>query len=285
MRDGEALAKPTALEVAQRAGLRTEPGGSFYDLVIVGAGPAGLASAVYGASEGLSVVLLDGRGPRRSGGHLVTHRELSGLSRGAFRRRLNETRGHAGAALSARKIIAPREVARVTTDGPYKIVSLKDGDALRCHALVIATGVSYRKLDIPGLESLTGAGVYYGSSMAEAAACRDEDVFIVGAGNSAGQAAMYLSGHARSVTMLVRGTSLGAKMSQYLVDQIEAVPNISVRLETEVTEVFGNGRLEALTLTRRGGDRDEHERVGREFFVHLHRRVAADGLVGGDHRA
>ncbi len=278
--DGEALPKPTALEVAQRAGLDTQPGGSFYDLVIVGAGPAGLASAVYGASEGLSVVLLDGEAP---GGQAGTSSRIenylgfpAGLSGGDLTRRAVTQARRFGA-----EIIAPREVARVTTDGPYKIVSLKDGDALRCHALVIATGVSYRKLDIPGLESLTGAGVYYGSSMAEAAACRDEDVFIVGAGNSAGQAAMYLSGYARSVTMLVRGTSLGAKMSQYLVDQIEAVPNIGVRLETEVTEVFGNGRLEALTLTRRGGDGDEHERVeGSSLFIFIGASPRTDWLEG-----
>ena len=245
--DGSQLLKPQPLEIAEKVGLKTQAKSSFYDLIIVGAGPAGLASAVYGASEGLDVALLDKEAP---GGQAGTSSRIenylgfpAGLSGGDLARRAVTQARKFGA-----EIITPQEVASIELKDNYKIITLKDDTVLTCHALVVATGVSYRKLDIPGIDTITGAGVYYGSSISEATACKDEEVYIVGAGNSAGQAAMYLANFAKKVHLLVRGSNLEAKMSQYLVDQINLVGNIVVHLETQVTEVHGNDHLEEITI-------------------------------------
>lgn len=254
--DGSHLAKPTPLEVAEKAGLSTQASTDFYDLIIVGAGPAGLASAVYGASEGLRVMLIDSSAP---GGQAGTSSRIEnylgfpvGLSGGDLARRAVAQARKFGA-----EIIAPQQVAKLRLEDPYRIITLTEGSELSCHALVIATGVSYRKLNVPGMDQLTGAGVYYGASMSEAMSCRNEDVYIIGAGNSAGQAAMYLAKFAKRVFILVRGDNLGAKMSQYLVDQIEATDNISVMLNTEVNEVSGEERLETITLLDNQTDNTE----------------------------
>ena len=245
--DGSKLTKPSQQEVAQKAGLRTQAENEYYDLVIVGAGPAGLAAAVYGASEGLEVALLDREAP---GGQAGTSSRIEnylgfpvGLSGSDLARR---------AVTQARKfnaeIISPQGVQTIALKDPYKLITLDNGNILNSHAVILAMGVSYRKLAIPGLENLNGRGVYYGSSISEALACQGEDVYIVGAGNSAGQAAMYLSGFAKKVYLLVRGDNLEAKMSQYLVDQIRAVDNIEVMLKSEVKGVQGEDKLEGLTL-------------------------------------
>ncbi len=245
--DGSQLLKPQPLELAQKVGLKTQADSSFYDLIIVGAGPAGLASAVYGASEGLEVALLDKEAP---GGQAGTSSRIEnylgfplGLSGGDLARRAVAQARKFGA-----EIITPQEVASIELKDNYKIITLKDGVVLTCHALVVATGVSYRKLDISGIDAVTGAGVYYGSSISEASACKDEEVYIVGAGNSAGQAAMYLAKFAKKVHILVRGSSLEAKMSQYLVNQINLTDNIMVHLKTQVTEVHGSDHLEEITI-------------------------------------
>lgn len=251
LEDGARLPRPTLDEVAERAGLRTRSESDFYDLVIVGAGPAGLAAAVYGASEGLRVALLDADAP---GGQAGTSSRIenylgfpAGLSGGDLTRRAVAQARKFGA-----EIVAPRGVETLSVEAPYKVLGLSGGERLGCHALLIATGVSYRKLDLPGLDALTGAGVFYGSSMSEALSCKDEPVHIVGAGNSAGQAAMYLSRYAASVTLLVRGERLEAKMSQYLVDQLRETETIRVMAGAEVAAVHGDGHLEALTLRCRG---------------------------------
>ncbi|HEX2180879.1 MAG TPA: FAD-dependent oxidoreductase [Rubrobacteraceae bacterium] len=246
--DGVSLAQPANVEIAERIGLKTHPGMPFYDLVIVGAGPAGLAAAVYGASEGLSTLLVEGEAP---GGQAGTSSRIDnylgfpgGLSGGDLSRRAVAQARRFGA-----EILTPLEAKGIRAQEPYRFVALTDGSQISCHALLIATGVSYRRLDAPGVERLTGAGVYYGAAITEAMACQDKDVFIVGAGNSAGQAAMYLSRYANSVTMVVRGGSLARSMSHYLVSQIEAHEKISVWPRSTVTGVVGDVRLEAVTIT------------------------------------
>jgi thioredoxin reductase (NADPH) len=246
--DSPPLIQPTNVEVAEKIGLKTHPGLPFYDLVIVGAGPAGLAAAVYGASEGLSTLLVEGEAP---GGQAGTSSRIEnylgfpgGLSGGDLSRRAVAQASRFGA-----EILTPLEAKGIRAQDPYRFVSLTGGSEISCHALLIATGVSYRKLDAPGVERLTGAGVYYGAAITEALACGGKDVFIVGAGNSAGQAAMYLSRYAKSVTMVLRGRSLARTMSYYLVSQIESHEKITVWPRSTVAEVKGDTRLEEITIS------------------------------------
>ncbi|MGL4609693.1 MAG: FAD-dependent oxidoreductase [Trueperaceae bacterium] len=246
--ENKRLENPSLLEVAQNVGLQTQANNPFYDLVIVGGGPAGLAAAVYGASEGLKVVMIEREAP---GGQAGTSSRIenylgfpAGLSGGDLARRAVAQARKFGA-----ELLTPAAVKNLRVDGQYRIITLEDGSELSCHTLLVATGVNYKKLKIPGLESLTGSGVYYGAAITEAQACSQEDVFIVGAGNSAGQAAMYLAQFAKSVTMLVRGTSLAASMSQYLIDQIKATENIRIKHCAQVAEVHGEGKLESITLS------------------------------------
>ncbi len=246
--DGSSLVQPTNAEIAEKIGLKTRATLPFYDLIIVGSGPAGLAAAVYGASEGLHTVLIEREAP---GGQAGTSSRIEnylgfpvGLSGADLARRAVAQATRFGV-----EILSPQEVASIRVDGPYRVVKLIDGAEISCHALLIATGVSYRKFSVPGVERLTDAGVYYGAAMTEALSCADSDVFIIGGANSAGQAAMYFSRHARTVTMLVRGDSLAKGMSQYLVDQIQSTENIIVRLCTSVTEVQGETSLESITLS------------------------------------
>ncbi|AGY59193.1 FAD-dependent oxidoreductase [Gloeobacter kilaueensis] len=245
--DGTRLCRPSNLEMAGKLGLRTQAERPFYDLAIVGGGPAGLAAAVYGASEGLTTVMIEREAP---GGQAGSSSRIEnylgfpvGLSGADLARR---------AAIQARRfgveILSPQSVVDVRIQDPYRIVKLKDGSEISCHALLIATGVSYRKLDVPGIAELTGRGVYYGAALTEALACSNEEVYVVGGANSAGQAAMYFSRYAQNVTMLVRADSLTQSMSQYLIDQIAATSNIAVRTCTSVVEVKGRERLEALVL-------------------------------------
>ncbi|MBA2345423.1 MAG: FAD-dependent oxidoreductase [Rubrobacter sp.] len=245
--DGKSLTQPTNLEIAEKIGLKTRPGLRFYDLVIVGAGPAGLAAAVYGASEGLSTLLVEGEAP---GGQAGTSSRIenylgfpAGLSGGDLARRAVAQATRFGA-----EILTPLETTGVRVEEPYRFLTLTDGSEISCHALLISTGVSYRTLDAPGIEKLSGAGVYYGAAITEALSCQDRDVFIVGAGNSAGQAAVYLARYARSVTMLVRGASLAQSMSHYLVAQLESHEKITVSMHSAVAEVNGNSSLEEITI-------------------------------------
>ena len=245
--DGDALESPDVAVVAAKVGLQTQAEQPFYDLAIVGAGPAGLAAAVYGASEGLRTVLIEREAP---GGQAGTSSRIenylgfpSGLSGADLARRAVAQARRFGV-----EILTPQEVVGLRIDGPYRILRLANGSEISCHALVIAVGLTYCKVQIANAEQLTGAGVYYGASLTEAISCQDGNVFIIGAGNSAGQAAMYLREFASRVYMLVRGDSLEAKMSQYLVDRIYASENIEVRLHTGVTAVHGDAHVEAATI-------------------------------------
>jgi thioredoxin reductase (NADPH) len=233
--------------LAEKLGLRIRPEVAFYDLVIVGGGPAGLAAAVYGASEGLSTVLIEMEAPGGQAGMSSRIENYlgfpSGLSGGDLARRAVAQARRFGV-----EILSPQQVTGVSVEGASKVVKLATGSDIGCKALLIATGVAYRKLEVPGAEKLQGCGIYYGSSMTEAKSCEGEDVYIVGGANSAGQAAMYLSKFARRVVMLVRGPSLSATMSQYLIDQIKKTPNIEVRTHCQVTEVHGDTHLEAVSI-------------------------------------
>lgn len=244
---GGSLLQPTPAQIAEKIGLQTQAGNPFYDLVIVGGGPAGLAAAVYGASEGLRTVMVEREAP---GGQAGTSSRIEnylgfpvGLSGADLARRAVTQARRFGV-----EILSPQEVTGIRVQDPYRIVTLADGSEVSCHALILALGVSWRRLDIPGIDRLTGAGVYYGAAQTEAIACQDEDVFIVGGANSAGQAAMYFSKYARHITMLVRGESLVKSMSQYLIDQIESMPNISVEPYSSVIEAKGETSLEAITI-------------------------------------
>jgi thioredoxin reductase (NADPH) len=245
--DGSCLAEPNSQQIAEKLGLRTRAGLEFYDLAILGGGPAGLAAAVYGASEGLKTVMVEQEAPGGQAG-LSSRIENylgfpSGLSGADLARRAVTQARRFGV-----EIVSPQEAMEVRVNGPYRYVRLRDGNEFSCHALLLAMGVQWRKLDIPGVERLQGAGVYYGGGSTEAISCRDEDVYIVGGANSAGQAAMFFSRYARRVVMVVRGESLASSMSQYLIDQIEETGTIHVEYSSRVTEVHGETRLESISI-------------------------------------
>lgn len=262
--DGSTLSRPDIREIADRIGLKTTADMPFYDLVVVGAGPAGLAAAVYGASEGLTTLVVEQQAPGGQAGMSSRIENYlgfpGGVSGGELARRAVTQAKRFGV-----EILTAQGVVGFSGDGPSRTVTLGDGTVVRCRALLIATGVSYRQLAAKGIEGLTGAGVYYGAAMTEGESVREEDVFVVGGANSAGQAAMYFSRFARRVVMLVRGESLSGSMSQYLVDQIAATDAIEVWTRTEVLEVSGDERLESLTLSRSGGDSSETVRASALF--------------------
>lgn len=275
--NGERLERPSNQEVAEKIGLQTQAERPFYDLVIIGGGPAGLAASVYGASEGLSTVMIEREAP---GGQAGSSSRIEnylgfpvGLSGGDLARRAVTQAKRLGA-----EILTPQEAVGIRVEDPYRYVKLADGSEIACHAVVIATGVSWRFLDIPGAKELTGKGLYYGAAKTEALACRNEEVYIVGGANSAGQAAMYFSEYARHVTMLVRGDSLEKSMSQYLIDQIAATDNISVQVHTSVVETKGNDNLEAITLYH--SDTETKETVpAKSLFVFIGAQPKTDWLV------
>jgi thioredoxin reductase (NADPH) len=219
----------------------------FYDLVIVGGGPAGLAAAVYGASEGLQTALIERDAPGGQAGQSSRIENYlgfpSGLSGGDLARRATAQASRFGA-----ELLAVQEVTSIEERGPAKMVQLAGGDEIGASALIVATGVDYRRLDAPGAAELTGRGVYYGGSRAEGVSCRDEHVVVVGGANSAGQAAIYFAGYAQQVTILYRGPDLGARMSRYLIDTIEQTANITVRTNAEVAEAHGTESLERITV-------------------------------------
>jgi thioredoxin reductase (NADPH) len=244
--NGVRLKQPSLADLAEHAGLRTRATEAFYDLAIVGGGPAGLAAAVYGASEGIRTVMIEREAP---GGQ-------AGMS-SRIENYLGFPSGLTGADLARRAVVQARrfgveiisaEATEVRVDGPYRSLKLANGAELSCHALLVATGVQWRKLDAPGVERLTGAGIYYGAAMTEAMSTKGEDVYVIGGANSAGQAAMHFSRYARRVVMLVRGSSLGASMSQYLINQLKATPNIQIEYNTSVVEAHGDDHLEAISI-------------------------------------
>ena len=245
--DGRKLVKPSVTEMAQQLGLQTEATKPFYDLVIVGGGPAGLAAAVYGASEGLHTVMIEREAP---GGQAGTSSRIEnylgfpvGLSGDDLARRAVTQAKRFGV-----EILTPQAATDLRIENDYRIVTLSDGKEISCHALILAMGVSWRQLNVPGVETFTGSGVYYGAAKTEAPACKGEEIYVVGGANSAGQAAMYFSKYAKKVNMLVRGESLVKSMSQYLIDQIDSTDNIEVMPFHSVKEATGDGRLAALLV-------------------------------------
>jgi thioredoxin reductase (NADPH) len=244
---GDALIEPTDAELASRVGLATTPSNDFYDLIIVGGGPAGLGAAVYGASEGLRTVLVERLATGGQAGQSSRIENYLGFPDGVSGAQLTD-RARRQATKFGAEVLTAREVTGLEVNGSARTVRFADGSAIDTQAVILATGVSYRRLHAPGLAELAGRGVYYGSALTEATACQGQDVYIVGGANSAGQAALFLSRYANSVTLLVRGPSLEKSMSYYLISRINDNPAISVRTCTEVIGASGNDHLEKLTL-------------------------------------
>lgn len=245
--DGQKLLNGAPTEVAQKVGLRTHSETSFYDMAIVGGGPAGLAAAVYGASEGLKTVMIEREAPGGQAGMSSRIENYlgfpSGLSGGDLARRAVAQAKRFGV-----EILAPQEVVGVRTEGSYRIVKLKDENEISCHALMVATGVQWKKLEAPGIDRLQGAGVYYGGGTTEALSCKGEVVYVIGGANSAGQAAMNFSKFAERVVILVRRESLSSTMSQYLIDQIKERPNIQLWTHATIVEAHGDMHLEEISV-------------------------------------
>ena len=245
--DGGVLVDPDLRSLAEKVGLDTKAQQPFYDLIIIGAGPAGLAGAVYGASEGLRTMVIE---KDAAGGQAGTSARIEnylgfpqGVSGADLTRRATTQAKRLGA-----EILTAQEVTSLRIEDPYKIVTLDDGSELTCHALMMATGVKVRELEAPGIEPLVGGSVYYGAATSEAVHYKGKKVFVIGGANSAGQGAMFLSRFASHVTMLIRGESLAKSMSQYLIDQIDGTENITVLVHSEVTSAEGTDRLEAITI-------------------------------------
>jgi thioredoxin reductase (NADPH) len=276
--DGERIAQPDPSQIADRIGLRTRSDQEFYDLVILGGGPAGLAAAVYGASEGLRTVVVERDAPGGQAG-LSSRIENylgfpSGLSGADLTRRAVAQAKRFGA-----DILAPQRAVALQADGSYRVTSLQDGGRLSSHAVLIATGVQWRKLNVPGADRLTGAGLYYGAGAFEAASCKNEDVFVIGGANSAGQAAMNFAGYARRVIMLVRGESLSTSMSKYLIDECARKPNIEVQYGVQLVEAHGADRLEAISVRcDRTGEVDKTPAFS--VFVFIGAEPGTDWLEG-----
>ncbi|CAM5580744.1 FAD-dependent oxidoreductase [Streptomyces microflavus] len=245
--DGTVLTEPEPADLAAHVGLATAPSAVFYDLVVIGGGPAGLGAAVYGASEGLRTVLVERSATGGQAGQSSRIENYLGFPDGVSGAQLTD-RARRQATRFGAEILTAREVTGLEAHGAARVVRFSDGSAIAAHSVILATGVSYRQLGAPGCDDLTGRGVYYGSALTEASSCEGQDVYVVGGANSAGQAAVFLSRGAKSVTLLVRGASLTASMSYYLIQQIEETPNITVRTRTVVGEAHGAEHLERLTL-------------------------------------
>ncbi len=276
--DGTRMFESTPAELADKIGLRTRAETQFYDFAIIGGGPGGLAAAVYGASEGLKTVMIDREAPGGQAG-LSSRIENylgfpSGLSGMDLARR---------AVLQAQRfgveIIAPQEAVSLRAEGPYRIVRFANGSEISCHAALIATGVQWKRLDVPGMDRLQGAGVYYGGGSQEAISCKGEIVYIVGGANSAGQAALNFAQYAEKVIMLLRGDSLSATMSRYLIDQIEKTPKIQLWTHAEVAEVHGETHLQEVSVLCT--DSGKLERVpATSMFIYIGAMPRTDWLEG-----
>ncbi len=262
--EGDSLVDPSMSELAEKVGLSTVPTTDFYDVVIVGGGPAGLGAAVYAASEGLRTVLVERQATGGQAGQSSRIENYLGFPDGVTGTQLTD-RARRQAHKFGAEILTTRDVVGLDVRASSRAVRFADGGEVVAHAVLLATGISYRKLEVPGADALTGRGVFYGSAATEAPACFGEDVYVVGAANSAGQAAVYLSRHARLVTLLVRGDQVERSMSYYLVRQIDEIPNIEVRLTTEVIGVHGDDHLEELTLCNTRAGTQETVRAGYLF--------------------
>lgn len=276
--DGTMLIEPDNRTLAQKVGLRTQATQEMYDLIVIGAGPAGLGAAVYGASEGLRTLMID---KEATGGQAGTSSKIenylgfpTGVSGADLARRATTQAERLGA-----EILTAQEVISIRVDDPYRFVTLSDGSELGCKAIVIASGVTTRKLDVPGVDKLTGAGIYYGAALAEAANYKDQPVFVVGGANSAGQGAMFFSRYASKVTILVRGSSLAKGMSQYLVDQINDNEKIEVLTRTVVTAVEGEQGLTAVTIKNTQSN-EERTVPAAAMFIFIGAKPHTEFLAG-----
>jgi len=245
--DGRAMAQPTTTEVADAVGLSTAPGRDFYDLIIVGGGPAGLGAAVYGASEGLRTLLVERRAVGGQAGQSSRIENYLGFPDGISGAQLTDRARRQAGKFSA-EVLTTRDVTGLRQDGSARTLTFADGGEISAHSIVLATGVSYRPLIADGVAELTGSGVYYGSASTEGPSCAGTDVYIVGGANSAGQAALFFSRYAKTVTLLVRGDSLETSMSYYLIQQLNKIDNIRVRTRCEVLSAQGDGHLQAITI-------------------------------------
>ena len=276
--DGTKLLESAPAEVAQKVGLKTRAQTNFYDLAIVGGGPAGLAAAVYGASEGLHTVMIEREAPGGQAGMSSRIENYlgfpTGLSGGDLARR---------AVVQARRfgveILSPQEATGIRTEGPYRIIKLADGSEISCHALMIATGVQWRRLEAPGVDRLQGAGIYYGGGATEAMSCKGEILYVIGGANSAGQAAMNFAKYAEKAVIVVRGSSLSSTMSQYLIDQIKEVRNIQLWANASVAEAHGATHLEEISFLC--SDTNRIERVpATAMFIFIGALPRTDWLAG-----
>src|ERR671930_137696 len=248
LEDGTVLERPTVLELAERLGVAHQPAQEHYDLVIVGGGPAGLAAAVYGASEGLRTVLVEREAPGGQAGQSSNIENYlgfpTGLSGSDLARRATDQARCLGA-----ELVSVQDAVALRAEAADRFVELSGGGTLSANTVLVASGVAYRQLDTPGFPELTGAGIYYGAALTEARACTDQHVVVIGGANSAGQAAVYFSGYAGQVTMLVRADSLAKSMSHYLIEQIAALPNVEVRTGAQAVAAEGrDGHLRSLRI-------------------------------------
>jgi thioredoxin reductase (NADPH) len=274
--DGSLLKGPSEIELAEKIGLKSTASEELYDVVIIGAGPAGLAAGVYGGTEGLKTLMIEKKAP---GGQAGTSARIenylgfpSGLSGADLTRRALTQVTRFGV-----ELLSPCQAIDIKTKDNYKILSLSNGSEIKTHTIIISTGVDYRTLDVKGINELTGAGVYYGSATAEAHSCKDKNVVIVGGGNSAGQAAMYLSGFAKNVFIVIRKNSLDSSMSHYLIDQINKTNNISVITNSVIHEATGDNRLECVILE--DTETGEHKTLeAGALFIFIGARPATDWI-------
>jgi thioredoxin reductase (NADPH) len=276
--DGTKLLEGAPAQVAQKVGFRTHSETNFYDLAIVGGGPAGLAAAVYGASEGLHTVIIEREAPGGQAGMSSRIENYLGFPAGLSGNDLARR-----AVVQAKRFgvdfLSPQEATGVRIEGPYRILKLADGSEISCHALMIASGVQWRRLDAPGIDKFQGAGVYYGGGTTEALSCKGEIVYVIGGANSAGQAAMNFAKYADRVVILVRGGSLSSTMSQYLIDQIKETPNIQIWAHASVAEAHGNNHLEEISVMC--ADTNKIERVpATSMFIFIGALPRTDWLAG-----
>ncbi|HZQ92746.1 MAG TPA: FAD-dependent oxidoreductase [Terriglobales bacterium] len=276
--DGTRLLETLPAAIAEKVGLRTRAQTSFYDLAIVGGGPAGLAAAVYGASEGLKTVMIEREAPGGQAGMSARIENYLGFPVGLSGADLAR-RAVVQAERFGVEILSPQEAVGVRVEDPYRFIRLADGSEISCHALMIAAGVQWRRLDAPGVDRLQGAGVYYGGGATEAISCKDEIVYVIGGANSAGQAALNFAKYAERVVMLVRGPSLAATMSQYLIDQVKSEPKIQLWTHASVQQVHGETRLEEISVLC--SDSNKVERVpANAMFIFIGALPRTDWLQG-----
>jgi thioredoxin reductase (NADPH) len=284
LEDGTVLERPSPLELAERLGIAVQPAQDHYDLVIVGGGPAGLAAAVYGGSEGLKTVLVEREAPGGQAGQSSRIENYlgfpAGLSGSDLARRATDQARRLGA-----ELLTVQDAAGLRVEGAGRLVELTGGGTLSANCVLVASGVSYRHMDAPGFDKFTGAGVYYGAAMTEARSCEGQHVVIVGGANSAGQAAVYFSGYAGKVTMLVRADTLVKSMSHYLIEQIDGLPNVDVRTSTRAVAADGDGRLERIRIRNPDGSEETEEVDACFVFIGAAPRTDwLEGVVARDER-